>query len=69
MSELFPPARPATALGLSDNIGVPVFGGMGPAIMTWLGGFAPGHDLRRRRVKPVRWLRPVGHRRIDGAYG
>ena len=41
MSELFPPATRATGLGLSYNIGVTVFGGMGPATMTWLGGFAP----------------------------
>jgi MHS family proline/betaine transporter-like MFS transporter len=51
MSELFPPATRATGLGLSYNIGVTVFGGMGPAIMTWLGGFAligelaPGYYL------------------------
>jgi MHS family proline/betaine transporter-like MFS transporter len=45
MSELFPPATRATGLGLSYNIGVTVFGGMGPAIMTWLGGFALIGDL------------------------
>lgn len=51
MSELFPPATRATGLGLSYNIGVTVFGGMGPAIMTWMGGFAligelaPGYYL------------------------
>jgi MHS family proline/betaine transporter-like MFS transporter len=51
MSELFPSATRATGLGLSYNIGVTVFGGMGPAIMTWLGGFpaigdlAPGYYL------------------------
>jgi MHS family proline/betaine transporter-like MFS transporter len=51
MSELFPPATRATGLGLSYNIGVTVFGGMGPAIMTWLGTFsaigelAPGYYL------------------------
>jgi MFS transporter, MHS family, proline/betaine transporter len=51
MSELFPPATRATGLGLSYNIGVTVFGGMGPATMTWLGGFpaigdlAPGYYL------------------------
>ena len=51
MSELFPPETRATGLGLSYNIGVTVFGGMGPAIMTWLGGFAaigglaPGYYL------------------------
>src|SRR6516225_3460814 len=51
MSELFPPATRATGLGLSYNIGVTMFGGMGPAIMTWLGSFAligelaPGYYL------------------------
>ena len=51
MSELFPPTTRATGLGLSYNIGVTVFGGMGPAIMTWLGTFpaigelAPGYYL------------------------
>ncbi|MCC8943091.1 MFS transporter [Bradyrhizobium sp. Arg68] len=45
MSELFPPATRATGLGLSYNIGVTVFGGMGPAIMTWMGLFAPIGDL------------------------
>jgi len=45
MSELFPPATRATGLGLSYNIGVTVFGGMGPAFMTWLGGFASIGDL------------------------
>jgi MFS family permease len=51
MSELFPPATRATGLGLSYNIGVTIFGGMGPAIMTWLGTFsaigelAPGYYL------------------------
>jgi MFS transporter, MHS family, proline/betaine transporter len=45
MSELFPPATRATGLGLSYNIGVTMFGGMGPAIMTWLGGFALIGDL------------------------
>jgi MHS family proline/betaine transporter-like MFS transporter len=45
MSELFPPATRATGLGLSYNIGVTLFGGMGPVIMTWLGGFALIGDL------------------------
>ncbi len=51
MSELFPPATRATGLGLSYNIGVTMFGGMGPAIMTWMGSFAligelaPGYYL------------------------
>ena len=45
MSELFPAATRATGLGLSYNIGVTVFGGMGPATMTWLGSFAAIGDL------------------------
>lgn len=45
MAELFPPATRATGLGLSYNIGVTIFGGMGPAIMTWLGSFALIGDL------------------------
>jgi MHS family proline/betaine transporter-like MFS transporter len=45
MSELFPPATRATGLGLSYNIGVTLFGGMGPAIMTWLGTFAAIGEL------------------------
>jgi MFS transporter, MHS family, proline/betaine transporter len=45
MSELFPPATRATGLGLSYNIGVTVFGGMGPATMTWLGTFAAIGEL------------------------
>src|SRR4029077_9185571 len=45
MSELSPPATRATGLGLSYNIGVTIFGGMGPAIMTWMGSFALIGDL------------------------
>ena len=45
MSELFPPATRATGLGLSYNIGVTVFGGMGPVTMTWLGSIALIGDL------------------------
>jgi MHS family proline/betaine transporter-like MFS transporter len=51
MSELLPPATRATGLGLGYNIGVTLFGGMGPVIMTWLGGIvfigdlAPGYYL------------------------
>jgi len=51
LSELFPAATRATGLGLSYNIGVTAFGGMGPAIVTWLGTFAlignlaPGYYL------------------------
>jgi MFS transporter, MHS family, proline/betaine transporter len=45
MSELFPAATRATGLGLSYNIGVTVFGGMGPVTMAWLGGFAFIGDL------------------------
>jgi MHS family proline/betaine transporter-like MFS transporter len=40
MSELLPAATRATGLGLSYNIGVTLFGGMGPVFMTWLGRFA-----------------------------
>jgi MHS family proline/betaine transporter-like MFS transporter len=51
MAEMLPPATRATGLGLGYNIGVTLFGGMGPATMTWLGGFAlignlaPGYYL------------------------
>lgn len=45
MSELLPAATRATGLGLGYNIGVTLFGGMGPAIMTWLGGIALIGDL------------------------
>ncbi len=45
MAELLPPAIRATGLGLGYNIGVTLFGGMGPATMTWLGGFALIGDL------------------------
>ena len=45
MSELLPPATRATGLGLGYNIGVMTFGGMGPVIMTWLGGIAAIGDL------------------------
>ena len=45
MSELFPAATRATGLGLGYNIGVTLFGGMGPVIMAWLGGIALIGDL------------------------
>src|SRR5579863_6050443 len=45
MAELLPPATRATGLGLGYNIGVTLFGGMGPATMTWLGGFALIGDM------------------------
>jgi MHS family proline/betaine transporter-like MFS transporter len=45
MSELLPSATRATGLGLGYNIGVMVFGGMGPVTMAWLGGFAVIGDL------------------------
>jgi MFS family permease len=45
MAELLPAATRATGLGLGYNIGVTLFGGMGPATMTWLGGFALIGDL------------------------
>jgi MHS family proline/betaine transporter-like MFS transporter len=55
MSELLPPATRATGLGLGYNIGVTLFGGMGPVIMTWLGGFAFIGDL-----SPAYYLTFVG---------
>jgi MFS transporter, MHS family, proline/betaine transporter len=45
MSELFPAATRATGLGLGYNIGVTLFGGMGPVIMASLGGIAFIGDL------------------------
>ncbi len=49
MSELFPTSTRATGLGLSYNIGVTAFGGLGPVIMAWLGGIvgnlAPSYYL------------------------
>jgi MHS family proline/betaine transporter-like MFS transporter len=51
MSELFPAATRGTGLGLGYNIGVTLFGGMGPVIMASLGGIAligelaPGYYL------------------------
>jgi MHS family proline/betaine transporter-like MFS transporter len=45
MSELLPASTRATGLGLGYNIGVTVFGGMGPVFMTWLGGIAFIGDL------------------------
>jgi MHS family proline/betaine transporter-like MFS transporter len=45
MSELLPASTRATGLGLGYNIGVTLFGGMGPVIMTWLGGIAVIGDL------------------------
>jgi MFS transporter, MHS family, proline/betaine transporter len=51
MSELLPASTRATGLGLGYNIGVTLFGGMGPVIMAWLGGIAlignlaPGYYL------------------------
>jgi len=45
MSELLPAATRATGLGLGYNIGVTLFGGMGPVIMTWLGAIAFIGDL------------------------
>jgi MHS family proline/betaine transporter-like MFS transporter len=55
MSELLPAASRATGLGLGYNIGVTVFGGMGPVFMTWLGGFALIGDL-----SPAYYLTAVG---------
>jgi len=51
MSELFPAATRATGLGLGYNIGVTLFGGMGPVIMAslgsiaFIGNLAPGYYL------------------------
>jgi MHS family proline/betaine transporter-like MFS transporter len=45
MSELFPATTRATGLGLGYNIGVTLFGGMGPVIMASLGGIAFIGDL------------------------
>jgi MFS transporter, MHS family, proline/betaine transporter len=51
MSELLPAETRATGLGLGYNIGVMIFGGMGPVTMAWLGGLpaigdlAPGYYL------------------------
>ncbi len=45
MSELLPAATRATGLGLGYNIGVTLFGGMGPVIMAWLGSIAFIGDL------------------------
>jgi MHS family proline/betaine transporter-like MFS transporter len=45
MSELLPASTRATGLGLGYNIGVTLFGGMGPVTMAWLGGFALIGDL------------------------
>jgi MHS family proline/betaine transporter-like MFS transporter len=45
MSELLPAATRATGLGLGYNIGVTLFGGMGPVFVTWLGGFPLIGDL------------------------
>ena len=55
MSELLPAATRATGLGLCYNIGVTLFGGMGPVIMTWLGTIAVIGDL-----SPAYYLTFVG---------
>jgi MFS transporter, MHS family, proline/betaine transporter len=55
MSELLPAATRATGLGLGYNIGVTVFGGMGPVIMTWLGTIAFIGDL-----SPAYYLTMIG---------
>ena len=55
MSELLPAATRATGLGLGYNIGVTLFGGMGPVIMTWLGTIAFIGDL-----SPAWYLTLVG---------
>jgi MHS family proline/betaine transporter-like MFS transporter len=55
MSELLPASSRATGLGLGYNIGVTVFGGMGPVTMTWLGTFAFIGDM-----SPAWYLTVVG---------
>jgi MHS family proline/betaine transporter-like MFS transporter len=55
MSELLPAATRATGLGLGYNVGVTLFGGMGPVIMTWLGTIAFIGDL-----SPAWYLTLVG---------
>jgi MHS family proline/betaine transporter-like MFS transporter len=55
MSELLPAKTRATGLGLGYNIGVTVFGGMGPVIMTWLGTIAFIGDL-----SPAYYLTMIG---------
>jgi MHS family proline/betaine transporter-like MFS transporter len=55
MSELLPASTRATGLGLGYNIGVTLFGGMGPVIMTWLGTIAFIGDL-----SPAWYLTLVG---------
>jgi MHS family proline/betaine transporter-like MFS transporter len=45
MTVTAPAATRATGLGLGYNIGVTLFGGMGPVVMTWLGGIAWIGDL------------------------
>jgi MHS family proline/betaine transporter-like MFS transporter len=55
MSELLPAASRATGLGLGYNIGVTLFGGMGPVIMTWLGAIVFIGDLA-----PAYYLTLVG---------
>jgi MFS transporter, MHS family, proline/betaine transporter len=74
MSELFPPATRATGLGLSYNIGVTMFGGMGPVIMTWLGGFAligdlaPGYYLTVVSVLSLWALMTIRRTSADASY-
>jgi MHS family proline/betaine transporter-like MFS transporter len=74
MSELFPASTRATGLGLSYNIGVTAFGGMGPAIVTWLGTFAligdlaPGYYLTAVCVFSL-WALITIHRTRADRYG
>jgi MFS transporter, MHS family, proline/betaine transporter len=55
MSELLPAATRATGLGFGYNVGVTVFGGMGPVTMTWLGTIGFIGDL-----SPAWYLTLVG---------
>jgi MFS family permease len=70
MSELLPAATRATGLGLGYNIGVTLFGGMAPATMTWLGGFAligdmaPGYYLTAVAILSLGTLLTIHRRRL-----
>src|SRR5258708_24659405 len=61
MSELLPAATRATGLGLGYNIGVTLFGGMGPVIMTWLGSIAFIVDLSPRSEEHTSELQSPDH--------
>ncbi len=52
MAELFPTRTRATGLAFSYNLGVTLFGGLGPVVMAWLGGLVG--DLA-----PAFWLSAI----------